>query len=250
MYIIYKPYGYWEFRFNGDWEKASRKWIIFCVYFWLFLLKLTKNYRFEREWYHCKIEMLLLMILAMTSQLFESRYYVGILLTCIWFVIIFKVYLFYREKIGFQSIDSIFVISYFTFSFSTLLFLLLFWLFSQRRHISPMQYLRSDKGAVTFYRSSHSQIFFKICRSSHRRCSIKKVFLRISQNSQEKTCARVSFLIKLQGSCLQGILRILKNLFIRTLRGDYILTKYNLKLPPPENCSSHINSFMAEVAII
>ena len=30
------------------------------------------------------------------------------------------------------------------------------------------------------------------------RCSAKKVFLRISQNSQENTCTRVSFLIKLQ----------------------------------------------------
>ena len=30
------------------------------------------------------------------------------------------------------------------------------------------------------------------------RCSVKKVLLEISQNSQEKTCARVSFLIKLQ----------------------------------------------------
>ena len=29
------------------------------------------------------------------------------------------------------------------------------------------------------------------------RCSVKKVFLEISQNSQENTCARVSFLIKL-----------------------------------------------------
>ena len=28
------------------------------------------------------------------------------------------------------------------------------------------------------------------------RCSVKKVFLEISQNSQENTCARVSFLIK------------------------------------------------------
>ena len=35
-------------------------------------------------------------------------------------------------------------------------------------------------------------------RSSDRRCSVKKVFLEISQNSQENTCARVSFLIKLQ----------------------------------------------------
>ena len=30
------------------------------------------------------------------------------------------------------------------------------------------------------------------------RCSVRKVFLEISQNSQENTCARFSFLIKLQ----------------------------------------------------
>ena len=30
-----------------------------------------------------------------------------------------------------------------------------------------------------------------------RRCSVKMVLLEISQNSQENTCARVSFLIKL-----------------------------------------------------
>ena len=29
-------------------------------------------------------------------------------------------------------------------------------------------------------------------------CSVKKMFLEIAQNSQENTCARVSFLIKLQ----------------------------------------------------
>ena len=29
-----------------------------------------------------------------------------------------------------------------------------------------------------------------------RRCSVRKVFLEISQNSQKNTCARVSFLIK------------------------------------------------------
>ena len=33
-------------------------------------------------------------------------------------------------------------------------------------------------------------------------CSVKKVLLEISQNSQENACARVSFLIKLQaGAC-------------------------------------------------
>ena len=30
------------------------------------------------------------------------------------------------------------------------------------------------------------------------KCSVKKVFLEISLNSQENTCARVSFLIKLK----------------------------------------------------
>ena len=38
------------------------------------------------------------------------------------------------------------------------------------------------------------------CRTSHRKCSVKKVFLEISQNSQENSCAIVSFLIKLQAS--------------------------------------------------
>ena len=37
-------------------------------------------------------------------------------------------------------------------------------------------------------------------RAVVQRCSVKKVFLEISQNSQENTCARVSFLIKFQAS--------------------------------------------------
>ena len=35
------------------------------------------------------------------------------------------------------------------------------------------------------------------------RCSVKKMFLEISQNSQENTCTRGSFLIKLQVSGLK-----------------------------------------------
>ena len=37
-------------------------------------------------------------------------------------------------------------------------------------------------------------------RSSHYRCSIKKVLLKILRNSQKNTRARVSFLMKLQAS--------------------------------------------------
>ena len=39
------------------------------------------------------------------------------------------------------------------------------------------------------------------------KCSVKKVFLEISQNSQENTCAWVSFLIKLLASALQFYLK-------------------------------------------
>ena len=38
-----------------------------------------------------------------------------------------------------------------------------------------------------------------------RRCSLKKVFLEISQNSLENTYARVSFLIKLQAEAFNFI---------------------------------------------
>ena len=39
------------------------------------------------------------------------------------------------------------------------------------------------------------------------RCSVKKVFLEISQNSQENTCTMVSFLIKLQAWDMQFLLK-------------------------------------------
>ena len=71
-------------------------------------------------------------------------------------------------------------------------------------------------------RSSHVMLFFKI--------SLKKVLLKISQNSYENTCAKVSLLIKLQAerpvillkkrlwhTCFPGILRIFyEQLFYKT----------------------------------
>ena len=63
---------------------------------------------------------------------------------------------------------------------------------------------------------------FKIGRSSHQRCSIKKVLLKISQNWQENTCDGVSFLITLQD--IDFFLSVLQNfwehLFYRILPGD------------------------------
>ena len=60
-----------------------------------------------------------------------------------------------------------------------------------------------------------------------RRCSVKQVFLESSQNSQENTCARVSFSIKLQASGDSGtgvflwILRnFLEHLFLQNTSSD------------------------------
>ena len=41
-----------------------------------------------------------------------------------------------------------------------------------------------------------------VSEAAVRRCSIKKVFLKTSQNWQENTCVRVSFLIKLHFTLL------------------------------------------------
>ena len=74
------------------------------------------------------------------------------------------------------------------------------------------------------------------------RCSVKKVFLEISQNSQENTCARVSFLIKLQVlGCFWGYHAFInywwKNFIITTLfTYKWVILKYatthNYPQPP------------------
>ena len=50
--------------------------------------------------------------------------------------------------------------------------------------------------AFLIARIPHSTIL--ITEAVAQRCSVTKVFLKISQNSQKNTCARTSFLIKLQ----------------------------------------------------
>ena len=61
-------------------------------------------------------------------------------------------------------------------------------------HFIPRNFSTLKCKSVLIFSISNSSIY----RSSHRRCSVKKVFLEISRNSQENTCTRVSFLIKLK----------------------------------------------------
>ena len=44
--------------------------------------------------------------------------------------------------------------------------------------------------------------FGDFAEAATQRCSVNKVFLEISQNSRENTCAKLSFLIKFQASGL------------------------------------------------
>ena len=53
----------------------------------------------------------------------------------------------------------------------------------------------------------------KLTETVTQRCSVKKVFLEISQNSQENTCSRSSFLIGLQASANNFINPNLSGLF-------------------------------------
>ena len=60
---------------------------------------------------------------------------------------------------------------------------------------------------ITELRNSHLITLLKRYRSSHRRCSVKKVFLKISQTSQESTLVGVFFLMKLQAFIKQVFLK-------------------------------------------
>ena len=65
---------------------------------------------------------------------------------------------------------------------------------------------------------------YMFTKSSHRRCSIKKLFLIIFQNSQESDCARVSFLLKLQVSACNFIKKRLWNrCFAKFLRTSFFI---------------------------
>ena len=76
---------------------------------------------------------------------------------------------------------------------------------TQYQHTAVLKFVESSQiqnklSVVVFFFN-----FFAAYHASEafaRRCSVKNVFLKISQNSLENTCARVSFLINLQSSPL------------------------------------------------
>ena len=88
----------------------------------------------------------------------------------------------------------------FNISSSNLLFIYSTWqiFYFSWSYLQDSNLLRKKKKLLQLYFARISMSFQ--FRSSHQRCSIKTVFLKILQNSQEITCARVSFLKRLQAS--------------------------------------------------
>ena len=98
-----------------------------------------------------------------------------------------------------------------------------------------MKHGRDDKDYVNIVKIKEVEPLLHMCseryprriRSCHRRCSIKKVFLKISQNSQEKTCSKVSFLVKFQASACNYIKKKLPHRcfpanFAKLLRSSFL----------------------------
>ena len=102
-----------------------------------------------------------------------------------------------------------------------------------------MELIWNDGWEVTLCKKHFFTFWISFIRSSHYRCSIKKVFLNIWQNSQENTCARVSFSVKLK---VWGIASFLRAPFLRnTSRG--LLEQIQIKLLI---CSHLIKKFLME----
>ena len=78
---------------------------------------------------------------------------------------------------------------------------------------------------------SKSRIVLRYSNAVTQRCSVKEVILKISQNSQKNTCARVSFLTKLQGSGLRTATLLKKRIwhtcfsmnFAKILRASFFI---------------------------
>ena len=82
---------------------------------------------------------------------------------------------------------------------------------------------------------------FKIGKSNHRRCSVKKVFLKILQNWQKRTCVRVRHWFS-----TDSFTKFLRTLFLQNTSGRLLLMKnlivknFNSFVFPEENiCWDH-----------
>ena len=84
-----------------------------------------------------------------------------------------------------------------------------------------------------------------------KRCSAKKVLLKISQNSQENTCARVSFLIKLQAlrpaTLLKTLAQVLSCEFCEIFKNNFFYRTPLMAASDQNYLSNDHNSYLKTI---
>ena len=88
--------------------------------------------------------------------------------------------------------------------------------------------IKNQTSAEPYYSSQSYQANSDntIFRGSHQSCSLKKVFLKMLQNSQESTCIGVSFFIKLQAWALQIYRKSLRRSCFSVNLGKFLRTHF------------------------
>ena len=90
--------------------------------------------------------------------------------------------------------------------------------FTHEKFLLSIFWLKHARLYATFCRYVNVKtLTLSLIRNSHRMCSIKKLFLKLQQNSQENTCARLSFLKKMNFEFCQILKTFLQNNSGRTL---------------------------------
>ena len=84
----------------------------------------------------------------------------------------------------------------------------------------------------------------EIKEAAVQRCSVKKVFLEISQNSQENTCAKISFLIKLQALGLRPT-TLLKKRACNFIKKETLAQVFSCKF-----CEIYKNTFLHRTPLV
>ena len=114
----------------------------------------------------------------------------------------------------------------------------------------------TDKSTMVYTskedKDRYQGFWFTLRRSSHRGCSVKKVFLEILPNSQENTCARDPFLIKLQVSAqlfFCEFCKISKNIFF-TEHPQTLRTYYYSQFPFYVNLMVNVERFIYQVTLL
>ena len=114
---------------------------------------------------------------------------------------------------------------------------------SQKKALQKRGGFSTFPSKLFFLKNGLKIIFLHTAEAVTGRCSVKKVFLEIWQNSQENTCDRVSFLIKLKVADLRLATLLKKRLWHRCFPVNFAISKNTFSYRTPPMAASDIGIF-------